>query len=466
VNANQWIEVLSSLPEIQALLECGHRSGVRFGLRGSVIRNLVLSEGQDFGKYDSLYDFVDAFGDIDVVALNESDQNSLARILYQTVPFADFHIWDFGLAREAEKTAIRRGVVAADQLVLWFDGRGDERLRLGAFEGSVADILGDPSRLRRGLNLRADTGNAIGDLLQAVKAARVQLQVVGKPRTSAREFGDELGHLGERLRSWTPGRRQSLWRGRVSRLEIELAQLILNAADWPQTLKFLGQMKDSISGEWLSGSEPLGMMLSGNPERSARLGMALYRPQAGASYRFEVTTSAAEEEATSNQFRSRIPWTRLTLQNPKESSCCPYSDFEEGIGVIAWRSSGGERTRKDQELRAQDYGVVGRPAVGARQNVSGFDDDHLIPMSGYTRKGRSIAIRLDPAYLKLITGGRYSTFLVGLLPTSSAGDVEVFKPRHPSTSGPGGDVVRGRAGSAMYRERTGSSGHREAKRQR
>src|SRR5713101_2238365 len=128
MKAKQWIEIFSFLPEVQALLECAHRSGVRFGLRGGVLRNLLLSEGQNYGNYESLYNFVDPFGDIDLVFLSELDQNSLARLLYQTVPFADCHSWNFQTAAFAKEAALRNGLVYADRLVLWFDGLEEPRL--------------------------------------------------------------------------------------------------------------------------------------------------------------------------------------------------------------------------------------------------------------------------------------------------------------------------------------------------
>jgi hypothetical protein len=444
VTASEWLEILQSMPEIRTLSECSRRAGIRFGLRGGVVRNLVLSEGREFGAYDSLYDFVDPFGDIDLIALSESDQNSLARILYQSVPFADFHSWDFGLAGQAERTALRRGVVAADRLVLWFDGQQEGKLTLDSFGGEVDKILYEPGRLQRERNRPAGGRNVIEDLLRTMKAARVQLQALNESGVVARHFSDEVGEIGERLRSWKPERRQSLWRGRVSRVEIELAQLILNAPDWPQTLRFLTELKNNISGEWLATSEALSTMLSSDVERSTKLGMALYRPHAGASYRFEVNTSSEEPssnetDAPGNEFRNRVPWTRLTLRSTKESTCCTYSDFEEGIGVIAWRTLGGEGMRGDQELNAQDYGVAARPALGAAENWQKFDQGDLIPMSGYTRKGRSIAIRFDTAYLKLITGGRYSTFLVGLLRVSDAQDVESSGTSNPGFPGPQGE---------------------------
>jgi hypothetical protein len=68
------------------------------------------------------YNSVDAVGDIDLVFLSELDQNSLARLLYQTVPFSDCRSWDFQTAAFAKEAAIRNGLLSADRLVLWFDG--------------------------------------------------------------------------------------------------------------------------------------------------------------------------------------------------------------------------------------------------------------------------------------------------------------------------------------------------------
>src|SRR6266851_3849504 len=140
MKAAELLEIFNSFPEIQILRDCSHRLRAGLGLRGGVLRNVMMSEGLPTARYDSLYNFVDPFGDIDIVLPNEMDQNRLVRTLFAEVPFADCHLWDFQTQRSAEQVAIRSGTVAADRLILWIDWI-DAKLSLGAIGSDVETIL-------------------------------------------------------------------------------------------------------------------------------------------------------------------------------------------------------------------------------------------------------------------------------------------------------------------------------------
>lgn len=435
MNAQQLVKVFNSFPEVQILHDCVRRLGIRMGLRGGVLRNVVMSESGQSSHYDSLYNFVDPFGDIDIVVPKQADQNRLVRAVFAEVPFADCHVWDFQSERSAELAARKMESVAADRLILWID----DKVNLGAISGDVEKILNRPAQGERALLGQVDVGNPAVQLLQLVKHARIQLQSPEEFKSLELDLGESVDGLREPFRAWRPSRRLPLWQGVLSRLEIELAQLLLNAADWSQATSFVRHVARSAAGEWLGGSGALRTVFTPELEKSARVGAAVYRPRARAVQRVEVMTAGPDESRPGDPNWSRIPWTRLTLSNLNEGTCCPYSDFEEGIAVIAWRNSEAEATLRDHALQEQEYGAVARPSMPGQSKEEESAVEDLIPLSGHTRKGRSIAIRVDPAYLKLITGGRHSTFLVGLVPVTSSGSTGMAEQAVPEALSPQGE---------------------------
>jgi len=48
-------------------MRCAHRFGLSVGLTGGVVRNIVVADSKTASEDNSLYDFVDPFGDIDIV---------------------------------------------------------------------------------------------------------------------------------------------------------------------------------------------------------------------------------------------------------------------------------------------------------------------------------------------------------------------------------------------------------------
>src|ERR1039458_2304366 len=114
MNSSELLAILESLPEIQLFLDCAERLNLRFGLTGGVLRNIVLAGTRGQATFASLYSFVDPFGDIDIIVLDETYQGCLAQALFTSVPFADCHFWDFRTESDAAGAAARHGLVAPD----------------------------------------------------------------------------------------------------------------------------------------------------------------------------------------------------------------------------------------------------------------------------------------------------------------------------------------------------------------
>jgi hypothetical protein len=423
MNSTDLLAILESVPEIQLFLDCAERLHIRFGLTGGVLRNIVLAGTEGKERFASLYSFVDAFGDIDIIVSEETHQGCLAQALFTSVPFADCHFWDFRTESEAARASTRHGLVAADLLILWI-GTEKRDLRLGTLGSNVSTILDRPLQPQRTIAQPIAHTDTPLQILQAIKYARIRLMSLEPAAPAEGELYNLIDGLREPLQALKLPSHPPLWRGIISRLEIELAQLLLDSTSWPAASAFVNRFGSVVPREWRSDAGALGMLLRPELERSTRIGASLYRPRPRASLRFSVITEGSGEQQASISHQSRIPWTRLELSSTNPPTCCRYADFEEGVAVIAWRNSSPEGTLGDETLEPKEYGLVAGPATPSQRALDLADVDNLIPISGYARKGRSISVRIDPAYLRLVTAGRQSRFLIGLVPVSSSEETE------------------------------------------
>jgi hypothetical protein len=100
---------------------------------------------------------------------------------------------------------------------------------------------------------------------------------------------------------WPP-----LWRGIISRLEIELAQLLLDTTSWPRACAFVNRLGNVVPRDWRGDVGELGMLLRPGLERSARIGASLYRPGPRANLRFSVIFEGSGVQPASISRQSRI----------------------------------------------------------------------------------------------------------------------------------------------------------------
>jgi|HubBroStandDraft_2_1064218.scaffolds.fasta_scaffold00337_4 hypothetical protein len=456
MNSSELLTIFESLPEIELFRDCAERSHMSFGLTGSVLRNIVLAKTGRREQFDTLYSFVDAFGDIDIIISDETHQGCLAQALFTSVPFADCHSWDFRTESEAARASTRHGLVAADLLILWFDEKRGLSLRtLGQDVEAILDRPLQPQRTIAQVVARADTPF---QFLQTIKYARIGLEFLEQDAPAEREFYKLIDGWQKSLQFLNLPSSPPLWRGIIPRLEIELAQLLLDTANWSTACAFVNRVGSVVPREWHKESRALGMLLRPELERSTRIGASLYRSRPRARWRFSVITEDSGEEEARISHQSRIPWTGLELSGTNPPSCCRYADFEEGIAVIAWRNSSPNRTLEDERLEPKEYGLVAGPATPAQREVDLSNVDNLIPISGYTRRGRSITVRIDPAYLKLVTAGRQSRFLIGLVPVSSFEDSESSKQTEPRGLNPESEKRRRREAAETKKKKKPAEG--------
>jgi hypothetical protein len=435
MNANGLLDTLQSFFEIRALLRCVERLGVRVGLCGGVLRNILIREGTVAERYDSLYDFVDPFGDIDIVLPEEVDGSVVIRALFAEIPFADCHVWDLQTTEDRRRTVSRAGGVAADGLIVWLDGRAKRaaKMLVESIDPRAESAINQPLHPNDSFRFRGEL--TLSEFRNLIRYARLQMLV----RTEGRSLTGQFAELQLRGRDTESRGLRALSRRARFEVELELAQLLLTAPEWLEVELVRGQLRNALLGKWLSEKTSLHRMLTFQPAIGERVGAILYKPSARSLLKLEFTTAEREDD---NSNFTQIPWTSFTLENRGERGCCPYVDFEDGIAVVAWRHTTNEGTRRDQTLAEEDFGLLAYPIAATQSPIDVLRRNRRIPMLGFVRRGRSIVTRFDPAYLRMITGGRHATFMVGLVSVPAIGGVYPPVTEPPVSLAPSGEQKR------------------------
>lgn len=131
---------LSSFSESHVLLECARLSGLRFALRGGIVRSLIVASalGKNFpipsAYRESLFDLVDPFSDIDVVVDELVHWSRISTFIANALPLASYFRWEVSSLRQVTRLADTYERIPLDRFLLWFhpDGR---TVKLDALDG-------------------------------------------------------------------------------------------------------------------------------------------------------------------------------------------------------------------------------------------------------------------------------------------------------------------------------------------
>jgi len=422
------VNLLQSLPEIRALMRCAHRYKVRVGLSGGVLRNILIADPNTIFDDRSLFDFVDPFGDIDLVFHGGTNDGVFIQALLSEIADADSHVWDPQTPEARKRIAKCPGAVAADRLIAWFKGLPGEdgAVEIEAVVGDVKRLLDGPLAIEVGLAIQE---NPASQIRQLIKFARLQLNL----HDGQRRLIEPFAALESQIRQSARSEQTALTKGHSFRIELELAQLFMTMPIWTDARAVQNQLRDLIPKAWLPERSNLARILSFESRKDVRVGAALYRPSSRKPLKLDFFSSDPGDDSSSGIGQNRVPFTRLRLDNRDERACCPYNDFEDGIASVAWRHTNPEITRGDQQLESSEYGLVSFPVLPGQSPEDARQQNRRIPMLGYLRRGRSIVIRFDPAYLKLATAREFSTFVIGLVSIAVA-DGENLPPTVPPQS--------------------------------
>lgn len=112
---------LSKIREINALQFISDRTRTRFSIRGGVVRNILLGYEEWKEKDSSLFEFVDAFADIDLVIQDRSVWLILWQQITAIIPFAEFHRWEPTTSNRIKDEASQRMFHPIDRFRIDFE---------------------------------------------------------------------------------------------------------------------------------------------------------------------------------------------------------------------------------------------------------------------------------------------------------------------------------------------------------
>jgi hypothetical protein len=386
---------------------------MRFALRGGVLRNLVLQPRET--SLSSLYDLVDPFSDIDLVVEGESEWTQLAQGIAESIPFAGFHRWEAETEEAMRATSKRFGMIPADRLILWFDGRTGKqpKVNVEGLDVKHEDVLQNPSiTVELGWAKNQEHFNVLDRLLDALRFARY---VFAFPSSrGVAEPADLLKSL--QLRATPPphvGVEQ--FSRHIRRLELAILDLVFTAARWPDISGFLDLCREEISPLWLESSPLLSRIFYQSALRAGTgIGAVLYKPGPASGLRKLLFNDLGPAPKSLSGLGSVIPWVKLRSSGHKADDCCGYTDFQNGVASVAWR--GKNHGMDFSQLEGSDFATVASPlnsaAIYRGHPVS--SERQVISIPGFVRKGRSLVIRVDHGYIRSFMN-RNADFHLGLV---------------------------------------------------
>ena len=417
----QFTNSLLELPLVRALQTISVRLGLRFALRGGVLRNFLLSSSRQQPAEAGFYDYVDPFSDIDLVVEDETDWPQLAQAIASSIPFAGFHHWEVTSARALKESSRRYATIPADRLLLWFEGREKtfSRVHLDGLDIHVGEVVGYPvlniDTHAFGPEQETDVFDQILDVLQYMRytAAFPELKSLTDPigLLKRSEFPRRIASR----RPPQPG--QTLIERR--RLEMAILDLVFTASDWNQVSYLLDLSREELSPIWLETSRFLSKVFYQSAlAPGAGVGVVVYKPGPRSALQLRLFNDARPVRPTLQNMKSQIPWVRLSFSGHNPVDCCNYSDFQRGVATVAWRSKSSGSDYSGFEPSA--FAAVAAAIPSPPEYSAGVSKSELplFSVPAFVRKGTSVVIRVDHGYMGALLN-RNVSFYLGLVPQST-----------------------------------------------
>jgi hypothetical protein len=395
---SELIDRINALVEKPMLLECSRRAKRRFGLRGGLLRNLLLSEQIK----RSLFDYIDPFSDLDCVVERQEDWPILASSLASSVAYAGFYRWEVQTLRRVFESLKTFPSLPSERLIVWFDGRGQEPGT--SVESLSGDLESDLSAEQLPVSFSAEElERPFWDrMLVLLRRMRTLYQFAGDPDVRLLFPEIRTPEIPEYLPTQLT----------VNRLQTLLASVAMTSIHLPLAIKTLRRL-DEINRHAIAqhGGEIWERLVGDSIDDSSRVTASVYgdrRRQRRVDLRVQPTTSANENM---NSPSLLIPWT--LLRSPYDAGCCEYTDFRFGVGVVAAR--GGSLANPGQIEAAE---IFARPIHRFRDDIYQFglevpQELDPLPLPGIlTQSSQSLVLRVDHAFPAAYLG-RATWFLAG-----------------------------------------------------
>jgi hypothetical protein len=416
----QFTNGLLELPLVRALRTIAVRLGIRFALRGGVLRNfLFASYGTHLPKI-SFYDYVDPFSDIDMVVEDTSDWPKLAQAIGSSIPFAGFHHWEATSTRAMKESSKRYAMIPADRLLLWFEGRENtfSHVFLDGLDINVDEVVQYPSLQIDTKAFRPEGETEVFD--QILDVLRFMRYAAAFPELKTDVDPSDLMKRSEFKRRiafrYPPQRGQTFAERR--RLEMAILDLVFTASDWNRASYLLDMSRLELPPLLLEGSKFLSSVFYQSAfSAGSGVGVVVYKPGPRSRLQLRIFNDTRPIRPGLQNTSSLIPWVRLSCSGHNPTDCCNYNDFQSGVATVAWRSK--SPGFHYSALEGSEFAVVAAAIPSPLEHSMGASKSELPLFSApaFVRKGTSVVIRVDHGYIGALLN-RNASFYLGLVPSA------------------------------------------------
>lgn len=318
----ELIERITACEEASVLLECSKRAKRRFGLRGGLLRNLLLSEQ---GKA-SLFDSIDPFSNLHCVLERREDWPELSSTLASSLAYAGFYRWEVETLRRIDEDFRNYPTLPSERLIAWFDGTSEKAPVLIESRGGDLESGLSPEQYLTAFPVERLNLSFWDRVLVVLARMRTLYQFVAEPVVGGILENFKTADIPE-----IPPTPLT-----VERLKILLAGLAMSSIRLPSALVALKELDHVTRGAIEQRGGQIGRVLLGwSIDNSSRVTASVC---GGRSGRRRVDLQVATENFANDRIGSRrplIPWT--LLRSHYDPGCCEYRDFGSGVGVVASR---------------------------------------------------------------------------------------------------------------------------------
>jgi hypothetical protein len=405
VQESELIDRVRALEETPVLLECSRRAKRRFGLRGGLLRNLLLSEEAK----RSVFGYIDPFSDLDCVVEGQEDWPMLSSALASSLAYAGFYRWEVQTLQHIAASLRNYPSLPSERLIVWFDGTSEGR---GISLASLGENLGSElsaDQLPTAFPAEERERPFWDRVLVALRRMRTLYQYAGDPEVRFVLEGFNTAVVPE----YPPTPLTT------TRLQILLASLAMTSIHLPLVIKML-RLLDELTRHALEqqGGQIWRRLLAGAINESSRVTTSIYGGRRGTRLIDLQVQQENSENGPINTLRPLIPWT--LMQSPHDSSCCEYSDFRFGVAVVASR---GANPASLSQIEAAE--IVALAVDGPIDDLYWPDRDLMgllepLPLPGIvTQSAQSIVLRVDHGFPAAYRD-RPTTFLASALSPENA----------------------------------------------
>jgi hypothetical protein len=390
----------SYLKTSHELLGCAVRARSRFGIRGNIARNAVLSAIQEDLRTD-IFDLLSPFSAFELVVDDFRECPNLIGAVLGSIAYSRFYRWELDELAHVRNRISKEPHMISDELILWFDGR-DSNGRI------YADVLGNSEEIfdhdqftftPSAADMRQSPWDMVLTFLKQAYILASRSRSISE--RASLEF-EQRGRSTARALSQSGLRPNSL---QLQRAEISVLKLVASAISTELIPILMKSFRDGYRSNPLPGI--LHTITAGAVPKN--LAAVVWKDDRLPG----IQRRLLDLDGSKTPFH-RPPW--ITLTSPESPCDCNHQDFSNGVAIAAWRGPIISSSRF-QSL----------PLVGAAQAVRAgddFDDEgkaisqDVMPIPAIVAIDQGLTMRFDHSYMASVFGRRL-LIRVGVLPVEN-----------------------------------------------